>query len=137
MLVFGPIFLMRARIGLSGAGLALIVSEFIPMSMLSFLLSGRMKTKFQWESLFAKFDIETWKAVKIGGTQFFFRKFLTFQVSFQGSTPALLLNLIMNMMLHLLREIFFSDCDIFLLLMQVQFQPTIFHLLHFHLELVI
>jgi Na+-driven multidrug efflux pump len=61
---------MRARIGLLGAGLALIVSEFTPMSILALFLSGRMKTKIQWKSLFAKFDIETWKAVKIGGIQF-------------------------------------------------------------------
>lgn len=76
MLVFDPIFLLGFHIGLAGAGIATICSEFIPMVVLAFFFfSGRMTTKIQWESLISKFDKETWQALKIGITQFLSRIF--------------------------------------------------------------
>jgi Na+-driven multidrug efflux pump len=90
MALFNPLYLLLFKVGIMGAALSTISSEFATMLLLELLYySGKFGVKPLWSGLCMKFSPETWPAVKIGVSQFI--------SNMAGSFPAFFLRKFMSM----------------------------------------
>lgn len=72
MCVFDPLFMGPCKLGIFGASLSTVVSEFlVQITLFGLFLSGKVfQTKIDLKLMFRKWSPETWSAVKIGISKF-------------------------------------------------------------------
>ena len=72
MCLWNPIFLIACNTNVWGASLALVLSEFVPMSALVIsLFCGRFSTKLSWGLFIRKFNPETYNALSVAVSALF------------------------------------------------------------------